>query len=135
VQLKHENHCTHQVGTHFVWCPKFRHQVLEGAVEVYLKRVIGEVCRTYKWSIEAIEIMPDHVHLFLQTSPHVALVDVAKIIKTITAIELFKMFPDLKRDKFWGSGMWSRGTFYGSVGQVSEDIIKNYIKSQKTTKS
>lgn len=131
VELLHSKHSVHQIGVHFVWTPKFRHCVLEGAIEVELRRVIGETCGHYGWRIEAIEIMPDHVHLFLQIDPFTAPAVVAKTLKSITAIQLFTLFPDLKARRFWGSGLWSRGTYYGSVGQVNEDVIRKYIEEQK----
>jgi len=124
-------HCTHQLGVHIVFCPKYRHQVLTEIVEVELKRIIADICVHYGWSIQAIEVMSDHVHLFVQIEPGTAPAEVAKTIKSITAIQLFTLFPKLKQTKFWGSGLWSRGAYYGSVGQVNEDTIRKYIENQK----
>jgi putative transposase len=131
VKLISSSHATHQIGVHIIFCPKYRHQVLSGAVKVKLKRVISETCIHYNWLIQAIEIMPDHVHLFVQLDPFVSPNEVARTINSITAIQIFTLFPKLKSKKFWGSGLWSRGTYYGSVGQVSEDTIRKYIESQK----
>jgi len=131
MKLISSSHCTHQLGVHIVFCPKYRHQVLTEIVEVELKRIIADICVHYGWAIQAIEIMPDHVHLFVQIEPGTAPAEVAKTIKSITAIQLFTLFPNLKRTKFWGSGLWSRGTYYGSVGQVNEDTIRKYIENQK----
>lgn len=124
-------HSLHQLGVHIVFCPKYRHQVLTGAVEVELKRIIAETCIHYGWLVQAIEVMPDHVHLFIQIDPLTTANEVAKTIKSITAIQVFTLFPKLKAKKFWGSGLWSRGTYYGSVGQVNEETIRKYIESQK----
>jgi putative transposase len=132
MKLINSAHSAHQIGIHIVFCPKYRHQVLKGAVEVELKRIIAEICIHYRWLVQAIEIMPDHVHLFLQIDPFIAPNDVAKTIKSITAIQIFTLFPKLKSKKFWGSGLWSRGTYYGSVGQVNEDTIRKYIEAQKS---
>lgn len=96
-----------------------------------MKRLVSEICIHYEWSLEEMKIMPDHVHIFVQIDPSTRPVDVAKTIKSITAVQIFTKFPDLKRRKFWGSGLWSRGTYYGSVGQVNEDTIKKYIQEQK----
>lgn len=100
-------------------------------LEIELKRIIGEVCKTYEWLLHSIEVMPDHVHIFVQADHTTAPVEIAKTIKSISAVQLFCTFPDLKRRKFWGSGMWSDGTYYGSVGHVSEESVKRYIETQK----
>jgi putative transposase len=88
-------------------------------------------CRQYDWKIRAIEVMPDHVHLFLQIHHTDRVVDVVQTLKSITAVYVFQTYPKLKGQKFWGSGLWSRGTYYGTVGQVSQATIQKYIENQK----
>ncbi|MFB2878077.1 transposase, partial [Floridanema aerugineum] len=58
-------------------------------------------------------------------------VEIAKTMKSISAVHLFQTFKDLKKRRFWGSGMWSDSTFYSSVGGASEEAVKRYIDSQK----
>jgi putative transposase len=128
LSISHAKHC---LGYHLVFCPKYRHQVLSGAIEVELKQVIGETCKTYGWLLHSIEVMPDHVHLFVQADHTTAPVEIVKTIKSIAAVTLFTRFPDLKKRKFWGSGMWSNGAYYGTVGSVSETAVRNYIETQK----
>lgn len=131
MDLISSSHSVHKIGVHIVFCPKYRHQVLSGAVEVELKRIIGDVCVHYRWLIQSIEVMPEHVHLFVQIDPFTTPALVAKTIKSITAIQIFTLFPKLKGKKFWGSGLWSRSTYFGSVGQVSKETIRKYIENQK----
>jgi putative transposase len=121
----------HSIGYHLVWCPKYRHPVLVGAVEIELKRILAETCMAYDWELQALEIMPDHVHIFLQSDHLTAPVTIAKTLKSIAAVHLFDKFPKLKARKFWGSGLWSRGTYYASVGHISEEAIRQYIETQK----
>ena len=66
MQILSSSHAQHCLGYHIIFCPKYRHQVLEGAIEVELKRIVGEICKQYNWIIHALEIMPDHVHIFVQ---------------------------------------------------------------------
>jgi putative transposase len=134
MELKSNNHSVHAIGFHIIFCPKYRHDVLVGAIEVELKRIISEVCADNEWALHAIEIMPDHVHLFIQSDPYIAPFEIVKRIKSISAVYLFTKFPNLKKQKFWGSGLWSRSTYYGSVGQISEDTVKKYIEDQKKRK-
>jgi putative transposase len=121
----------HSIGYHLIWCPKYRHPVLVGAVEIELKRILAETCMAYDWELQSLEIMPDHVHLFLQADHLTAPVTIVKTLKSISAVHLFNKFPKLKARKFWGSGLWSRGTYYASVGHISEEAIRQYIETQK----
>lgn len=132
MKIKATKHAKFSLGYHIVWCPKYRHSVLEGAVEVELKQILSETCAAYGWSLESIEVMPDHVHIFVEADPQTAPVNIAKTLKSISAVHLFNRFPRLKQRRFWGSGLWSRGTYYGSVGHISEDTVRKYIESQKT---
>ena len=131
MQILSSSQANHALGYHIIWCPKYRHQVLSGAVEIELKHILAEVCMTYDWKLHALEIMPDHVHIFVQVDHTTAPVEIAKTMKSISAVYIFTKFPDLKRRKFWGSGLWSKGTFYSSVGSVSEEAVKRYIETQK----
>lgn len=131
MQNKSSSHAIHSIGYHLVWCPKYRHPVIVGAVEIELKRILAETCMAYNWELQALEIMPDHVHIFLQADHITAPVDIAKTLKSISAVQLFTKFPKLKARKFWGSGLWSRGTYYASVGHISEEAIRQYIETQK----
>jgi putative transposase len=127
----HSSHATHSLGYHIIWCPKYRHQVLKDAIEVELKRILSETGAHYGWELQELEIMPDYVHLFVQADPTTAPVEIAKTLKSISAVHIFNKFPKLKGRKFWGSGLWSRGTYYASVGHISEDAVRKYIQTQK----
>jgi putative transposase len=131
MQNKSSSHAMHSIGYHLIWCPKYRHPVLVGAVEIELKRILAETCIAYDWELQSLEIMPDYVHLFLQADHLIAPVTIAKTLKSISAVHLFNKFPKLKARKFWGSGLWSRGTYYASVGTISEAAIRQYIETQK----
>lgn len=132
MELKLGSHSVHQLGLHIVFCTKYRNKVLTGSVEAVLRQVIGETCGHYGWDLQELEIMPDHVHLFVQVDHLTVPMEVSKTVKSISAIKLFTVFPKLKKKKFWGSGMWSTNTYYGSVGQVTEETIKKYLQLQKS---
>ena len=125
------NHAVHQIGLHLVWCTKFRNAVLKDSIDVIVKQSLAETCGHYGWLCHAIEVMPDHVHMFIQIKHTDNPCDVAKTLKSISAVAAFYTFPKLKGNKFWGTGLWSDGTYYGSVGNVSQDTISTYIAGQK----
>lgn len=125
------SHNKYLLNYHFVFCPKFRFDVLQGDVETELKKCLERVCERYQYDIIEQEIMNNHVHLFLSLKPTVSPTDAIRTLKSVTAIELFKTFPKLK--KFYGrcGSLWSSGYFVSTVGNASTETIKKYIQEQK----
>jgi len=93
---------------------------------------LAETCEHYEWKLESMETMPDHVHLFVRANHMTAPIEIAKTLKNISAVYIFTTFPKLKSKKFWGSGLWSKSVYYGTVGHVSEETIKKYIEDQES---
>jgi putative transposase len=132
---KSENNSVSLLGLHIVFCTKYRKQCLKGAIEVECKHILSQICAEYCWELNGLEIMPDHVHIFVQAAPTDRPTDIARTLKSISAAYLFAKYPALKGRLFWGSGLWSNGTYYGSVGQVTEETIRKYIDNQKGNSS
>ena len=126
------NHCKFLIQYHIIWCPKLRFNVLIGNVESELKQILRIISTQYEFEIKEIEIMPDHIHLFISTKPTIAPTDVVRILKGISARELFKKFPKLKEFYNRSGSLWSKGYFASTVGKVSEETVKRYIQEQKT---
>lgn len=130
-----KNNSVSELGIHIVFCTKYRKQILTGAVEVECKHILSQVCAEYGWEVNGVEIMPDHVHMFIQVNPTDCPNDVVRTLKSISAVHLFAKYPTIKGRLFWGSGLWSNSTYYGSVGKVTEETIKRYIEGQKGNSS
>lgn len=119
----------HSIGWHLVWCPKYRKRVLVGPVAERLRELIHAKAEERGWSVEALELMPDHVHLFVRTPPAVSPARVAHQLKGFTSRVLRQEFAHLR------SGLptlWSKSYFVASVGRVSEATIRKYIDEQTT---
>lgn len=113
---------------HLVFCPKYRRPVLTGDVETRLKELLNEIATDNGWTLHAQEVMPDHVHLFLETRPEWAVTEVVNRIKGITSRTLRAEFRSLVTRL---PTLWSRSYFAASVGAVSEATIRHYIEAQK----
>lgn len=113
---------------HFVWCSKYRRKVLVGAVEARLKELLYEKAADLKTEIEQLEVMPDHVHLFVAVPPTDAPQFYANQFKGYTSRILRQEFPDLKSRM---PSLWSRSYYVGSAGSATADVIKRYIEEQK----
>ena len=126
------SHCKYLIQYHIIWSPKFRFSVLKGNVEYTLKQILEKICDDYKYQIKALEVMPDHIHIFVDVPQTVAPCDVARTLKSISAIELFKTYPELKRFYARCGVLWSRGYFVSTVGHISEATVIKYIEDQKS---
>lgn len=125
------SHCKYLIQYHIVWCPKFRFKVLKNGIDIKLKQILENICKKYKYIIKTIEVMPDHIHLFIDCPHTVAPCDVVRTLKSISAIELFKIYPELKKFYARCGVLWSRGYFISSIGHISEETVKKYIQEQK----
>ena len=131
-EYKSLSHCKYLVQYHLVWCPKFRFNVLKGNVEEALKRILAEICTKYEYEILELEVMPDHVHVFVSAKPTIAPTDIVRTLKSVTAIQLFKEFPALKKFYSRCGSLWSKGYFVSTIGKVSAESIQRYIQEQKS---
>jgi len=120
--------CVFNIKYHVVWCPKYRKEVLVGAVANRLRELLYIKAKELSIEIEAIEIMPDHVHIFVTGSPTIASQHIVNQLKGYTSRILRSEFRIL-RSKL--PCMWSRSYYIGTVGYVSESAIRKYIERQK----
>ena len=91
------SHCKYPTQYHIIRCPKFRFSVLKGNVEDALKQILQKNCNDYNYHIETLEVMPYHIYIFVDVPQTAAPYDVARTLKSISAIELFKAYPQLKK--------------------------------------
>jgi REP-associated tyrosine transposase len=120
--------CVYSLKYHLVWCPKYRSRVLIDTVAVRLEALLREKAAELGTEIHALEVRPDHVHLFVESDPTLAPSHIAAQFKGSTSRVLRQEFPFLK-SRF--SALWSRSYYIGSVGHVSEATVRRYIEGQK----
>lgn len=113
---------------HLVWCPKYRRPVLVGDVEKRLVSLLREVAEQLNVTIHAMEVMPDHVHLFIEADPTLCIAELAARFKGRTSHDLRAEFPSLRSRL---PTLWSRSYYAGSCGAVTESSILRYIEKQK----
>jgi len=112
---------------HLVWCPKYRRDVLRGEVKVRLLQILNEVCIEHGWVIHTAEIMPDHVHLFIEGTATACVAEIVNRLKGRSSFLLRKEFKPLRTRI---PTLWTRSYYAGTVGHVSEATVKRYIENQ-----
>ena len=111
---------------HLVWCTNFGKAVLKDGIDVRVKELLEELSEEYQFTILAMEVMPDHIHLLVDCKPQFYLADMMKIMKGKIARRLFLECPDLKKE-LWGGHLWSDGYAVRTAGVVTSEKIEQYI--------
>ena len=115
---------------HIVWCTKYRKQILKDDIDEVVKQMLQEIAEEYHFTILAMEVMPDHIHLLLDCKPQFMISDMVKIMKGNTARWLFLKHPELKKS-LWGGHLWNPSYCAVTVSDRSREQVEHYIRSQK----
>ena len=127
-EYRRKDTCVFLVNYHLIWCPKRRRKILVGPIRDRLTRIIHESAPELESEVLALEVMPDHLHLFLSATPQGAPNQLVGRLKGKTARLLRKEFPELLRMP----SLWTRSYFCSTAGHVSSETIKRYIAEQTT---
>jgi len=128
MQYKHSRNKVFLINYHLIWCPKRRKKVLVGDIKIRLEQIITEVAKEKNIEILALEIMPDHLHLFVSSHPNILIHNLIKAFKGRSSNLLRKEYPELLKLP----SLWTRSYFVSTAGNVSSDTIKKYIQEQNT---
>jgi putative transposase len=115
---------------HFVWIPKYRHKVFCEPYGEVLKGIIEKIGYDYNIDIVELEIPVDHLHMVVRGEPKQSPSDVMQIIKSISAREFFRRYPEIKKRYFWGGKLWTQSYFVETIGNANEEVIRTYVQSQ-----
>ena len=120
----------YDINYHIVWCPKYRKPILKDEVREFVEEQLKTIAETKGWKIEELEVMPDHIHLFISAPPFESPTAIVKVVKGVTAKRIFERFPHL-RQIFRRGSIWSPSYYVGTAGNVSAEVIKRYIDGVK----
>ena len=129
-RINHARTCVYNVNYHIVWSVKYRRAVLTGQIENYLKEILLQTAQEKGFVLEAMEVMPDHVHVFASAHPKNSPSYIVKMLKGISGRKLFLEFPELK-NKLWKGHLWNSSFYLETIGSVSEGAMRKYIEKQK----
>ena len=125
------SHSIYQCKYHIVFCPKYRYRVLSGEIGEYTKREIYRLCGQ-KDRVEVIEVnvQADHVHMIMSIPPKYAVSATMGFLKSKLALRVLSQYPQLRKNRYWGNHLWSRGYCVSTVG-LDEEKIRKYVKWQE----
>jgi putative transposase len=120
--------CIFNLGFHIIFCTKYRRRVLSGQIESDLKELLHQQAIKNQIEIVELEVMPEHVHLFVKTDPTDSPHRIVQQFKGVTSRILREKHPILTRLPT----LWTRSYYIESVGHISQETITKYIAEQKT---
>ena len=129
---KSKNHSKFLLQFHLILACKYRKKLFE---KDFINRKIIELCNVisckHQIKINKIKSDKDHLHLIIETKPTDNLVSYVRVLKSYTTFHIWKFFPEYLSKHFWKEKtFWTDGYFISSVGNVSENILMNYIENQ-----
>ncbi len=128
-RYRKESHTVSDIKYHFVWITKYRYEVLKGGVAFRLRELLRQGCEANGIEIILGGIQKDHVHMLLSCPTNIAPSEIMQRLKGRTSKLLQEEFPELRK-KYWGEHIWGRGYFCGTVGEVDQKMIEEYIANQ-----
>ena len=115
---------------HFVWIPKYRHKVFSEPYRGTLKAIIEKIGYDYSIEIVELEVPEDHIHMVVRGEPKMSPSKVMRIVKSISAREFFRRYPEVKNRYFWGGKLWTQSYFVETIGNADEEVIRKYVQNQ-----
>ena len=130
MELRRNSHHVFRIMYHFVWIPKYRHEVFKEPYRSSLKAIIEKIGYDYNVEIVEIEVPEDHIHMVVRAEPKVSPSDIMQIIKSISAREFFRRYPEIRERYFWGGHLWTQSYYVETIGNASEEVIRDYVRNQ-----
>ena len=126
------SHSRFDLKYHFVWITKYRKPILVDVVGARVRELVREVCRTNEIEILEGSVSRDHVHVLLSCPPSLSPSKIMQYIKGKSSRKLLMEFKHLQK-MYWGRHLWARGYFVASSGNVTDEVIQEYIRQQEGT--
>ena len=123
-------HTKSDLKVHLVWLPKYRKPVLTGEVAVRVRDLIRQIAAEHELEIISGKVARDHVHVFVGYRPNQDVSQIMQWLKGISSRVLLQEFPHLRK-RFWGRHFWARGYLAVSSGNITDEMVKEYIEEQE----
>ena len=127
MKYRYGSHTIYNIEYHFVWVTKYRYKLLTGELGHRVRDLVRQTCELHEIQILTGVVSKDHVHILVSAPPNMAPSEIMRRVKGRSSSKLFDEFPHIKK-RYWGRHFWARGYFCATVGQMTEDMIKEYLE-------
>ena len=122
-------HSVYDLKYHIVWITKYRKPILRGEIGKRVRELIRQTCASLDVYIVKGHVSKDHVHLLVSVPPNLSVSELVKRLKGRSSRRMLEEFGELRK-VYWGRHLWARGYFAASTGNVTDEIIAEYIEKQ-----
>lgn len=123
-------HTKTDLKVHVIWIPKYRKPVLRGEVAVRTRDILRQIAAEHEIEIITGKVSADHIHMFISYRPTQNISKIMQWLKGISSRVLLSEFAHLRK-QFWGKHFWARGYMAVSSGNITDEMIQEYIDSQE----
>jgi len=123
------SHTLYDLKYHIVWTTKYRKPILTEERGKRVRDLIREICLTNNVKILRGHVSKDHIHIFISVPPQISVSKIAQLIKGKTSRKLLQEDKTLSK-MYWGQHLWARGYFATTSGQITDEMIMEYINNQ-----
>ena len=127
------SHTIYDIKYHIVWITKYRKPVLSGVIAERCRELIRQVSKANEVEIIKGHISKDHVHVFVSVLPRISVSKLVQLLKGVSSRKLLMEDKNLQK-QYWGQHLWARGYFVASSGNITDEMIKEYIENQDVEK-
>ena len=113
---------------HIVWITKYRYKILTGKIQERTRNLIARGCEEMGVKILNGVVSSDHIHMHCSIPPKIRVSDFVQKLKGMSSRKLQQEFPELKK-RYWGQRFWARGYFSTTSGNVTDEVINEYINN------
>ncbi len=129
-EYRHSGHTVSRMTAHIVWVTKYRYKILTGDIQKRCRDLIVQICDSEDVKILQGAVSKDHVHMLIEYRPSIKISDLIKRLKGRTFRMLQQEYPELRK-RYWGRHFWAIGYGIWSTGNVTEELVQEYLKHHK----
>ena len=127
---RNSNHAISRLTVHMVWITKYRYPVLQGEIKQRCRDLIIQICDAEDIRILKGVVSKDHVHMLVEYPPSKSVSEIVKRLKGRSSRRLQEEFPELRR-RYWGKHFWAIGYGAWSSGNVTDEVIAEYLEHHR----
>jgi len=127
---RRSSHTVSKMNAHIVWVTKYRYHVLKGDIQLRCKDLLIQICNSENVQILKGVVSKDHIHMHVEYPPSMSISDLVKRLKGRTSRMLQEEFPELGK-RYWGRHFWSVGYGVWSTGNITEEMVQEYLEHHK----
>ena len=129
-KYRKSTHGIYDFKVHIAWITKYRYPIFQKKLALRLRDLIRQICSENDVALISGNVSPDHVHILISYPPNLSVSKLVQYLKGTTSRKLQQEFQELRK-RYWGQHLWARGFFSVSTGNVTDQMIQDYIQKHK----